>query len=104
VVIGLERPTPRAALHDLRTVRGVRALLSEGGPRLNSAMLADGLIDELFLTLSAVATGDESEPTIVAGALPEPVRLALRWVLHADGELYLRYAVGAGAEDPAASG
>jgi riboflavin biosynthesis pyrimidine reductase len=103
-LVRLERPTPRAALQHLRKERGVRALLSEGGPQLNAAMLADGLIDELFLTLSAVLTGDESEPTIVAGALPEPTRLALRWLLHADGELYLRYAVGAGAEDPAAGG
>ena len=69
-------------------------LLCEGGPTLNRALLAAGLLDELFLTLSPVVTGDESQPAIVmGGALPAPARLALRSVATADGELYLRYSV-----------
>lgn len=93
-VVALERPTPGAALAHLRAQRGVRALLCEGGPTLNRALLTERLVDELFLTLSPLLTGDESEPTIVSGgALDEPTRLALRWLLHADGELFLRYAI-----------
>jgi riboflavin biosynthesis pyrimidine reductase len=69
-------------------------VLCEGGPRLNRALLADGLLDELFLTLSPLVTGDDSQPAIVAGGvLPAPARLALRSVATADGELYLRYSV-----------
>ena len=82
-----------AVLADLRA-RGVSSVLCEGGPTLNRALLAEGLVDELFLTLSPLVTGDDAQPAIVAGgALPAPVRLALRAVATADGELYLRYAV-----------
>jgi riboflavin biosynthesis pyrimidine reductase len=90
-VVPLSPLTLAAALADLRG-RGVRFLLCEGGPTLNRALLAAGLVDELFLTLSPVLVGDDSAPTIVGGeALPEPAGLALRWVCHAEGELYLRY-------------
>ena len=42
-------------------------LLCEGGPTLNRALLAAGLLDELFLTLSPLVTGDDSQPAIVSG-------------------------------------
>lgn len=80
-------------LADLRA-RGVESVLCEGGPSLNRALLAAGLLDELFLTLSPLITGDDTQPAIVmGGALPAPVPLALRSVATADGELYLRYSV-----------
>jgi riboflavin-specific deaminase-like protein len=83
--------TPAAALRDLRA-RGVRALLCEGGPTLNRALLADGVVDELFLTLAPLLVGNAEAPRIVEGEdLPEPLGLALEWVLHHDDELYLRY-------------
>ena len=51
-------------------------------------------MDELFLTLSPLLTGELSAPRIVEGErLPEPARLTLAWVLHHEQELYLRYAV-----------
>src|SRR3954467_6528664 len=50
-VVLLEPYSSAAALADLRA-RGVRALLSEGGPTLLRGLLADGVVDELFLTLS----------------------------------------------------
>ena len=46
----LEDPTPAAALAHLRAEHGVRVVLCEGGPRLLHSLLADGLVDELFLT------------------------------------------------------
>ena len=79
---------------DLR-VRGVRALLCEGGPTLNRLLLAAGLVDELFLTVAPLLTADDREPAIVTGApLDPPAALALRWVLRHGDELFLRYAVG----------
>lgn len=89
-VVRLPEPTLAAALADLRR-RGVSFLLCEGGPSLNGALLAAGLVDELFLTVSPVLTGDDAARTIVNGALPGPLDLELRWVCEADGELYLRY-------------
>ena len=77
-------------LADLRR-RGVERLLCEGGPTLNRALLAERLLDELFLTLAPVVAGDEASPAIIAAG--EPARLALRSVATADGELYLRYSV-----------
>ena len=84
--------TPAAALADLRA-RGVRALLSEGGPTLFHGFVAAGLVDELFLTVTPLLTGDEAETAIVRGArLADPARFTLRWMLRADDELFLRYA------------
>jgi riboflavin biosynthesis pyrimidine reductase len=92
-VVRLPDPTPAAALADLRA-RGVRALMCEGGPTLNGALLAAGVVDELFLTLSPLLAGNRDAPRIVEGdELPAPARLYLEWVLHHDDELYLRYRI-----------
>jgi riboflavin biosynthesis pyrimidine reductase len=92
-VVRMDEPALAAVLADLRA-RGVQSLLCEGGPTLNRALLAAGLLDELFLTLSPLVTGDETQPAIVmGGALPRPLPLALRSVATADGDLYLRYSV-----------
>jgi len=76
-------------LADLRR-RGVEQLLCEGGPTLNSALLAAGLLDELFLTLSPIVSGDDAPAIIGPG---EAAELSLRSVATADGDLYLRYSV-----------
>jgi riboflavin biosynthesis pyrimidine reductase len=91
-VVRLPECTPAAALADLRG-RGVRALLSEGGPTLFHGFVSAGLVDELFLTLTPLLTGDEAETSILRGSrLADPSRFALRWVLRAEDELFLRYA------------
>ena len=94
-VIRLDDPSPAAVLADLRA-RDVRALLCEGGPTLFRSLLADGLCDELFLTLFPLLSGD------VAAAgyhgrrpLPAPIEAELLWVRQAGSELLLRYAVAA---------
>ena len=89
----LDAVTPAATLAHLRAEHGVRVLLCEGGPSLLRALLADGLVDELFLTLTPEISGDDTQPRIVmGGAFPGgPRTLELRWVLRAGNELYLRY-------------
>jgi riboflavin biosynthesis pyrimidine reductase len=77
-------------LADLRE-RGYERLLCEGGPTLNRALLAEGLLDELFLTLVPVVAGDEGAPAIIAPG--DSARLSLRSVATDEGELYLRYSV-----------
>ena len=91
-VVRLDRATPAAALADLRR-RGVRALLSEGGPTLFHGLLEAGLVDELFLTVTPLLTGDEAETGILSGVrLPVPARFGLSGALRAGDELFLRYA------------
>jgi riboflavin biosynthesis pyrimidine reductase len=92
-VVRLPTCTPAAALADLRA-RGVRALLSEGGPTLFNGFVAAGLVDELFLTLSPLLTGDDAELSILSGPrLPDVARFSLRWALRSEDELFLRYAI-----------
>jgi riboflavin-specific deaminase-like protein len=95
-VVVLADPSPAVVLSDLRA-RGVLALLNEGGPTLHGALHAAGLVDELFVTLAPVLTGDEAEPTAIAGGrLPVPVGLTLLSVRQHGSELFLRYAVAGG--------
>jgi riboflavin-specific deaminase-like protein len=92
-VVRLADPTPATALADLRA-RGIRALLCEGGPTLHRSLQAAGLVDELFLTVWPVLTGDDAEPSIIAGGrLPEVTSLRLLSVRQVGSELFLRYAV-----------
>ena len=84
--------TMGAALRRLRAEHGVRSVLCEGGPLVNGALLADGALDELFVSLSPVLAGGEAT-TMVVGMLEELVRLELRWVLEGDGMLFLRYRI-----------
>ena len=78
-------------LADLRA-RGVRALLSEGGPTHARRAVAAGVVDELYLTIAPLITGDYDEPNIVEGGrLPDAVELELLSVDRAGSELFLRY-------------
>ena len=82
-------------MRDLRTRFGVRTLLCEGGPTLFGSLVAERLVDELFLTVTAKLVGGEDNPAIVSGPpLPEPAELRLRSVLEREGSLFLRYRLG----------
>jgi riboflavin-specific deaminase-like protein len=92
-IVRLDDPMPAAMLADLRR-RGIAALLSEGGPTLLSGLLEADVVDELFLTLAPVLTGDPLALRIVEGeGLSSARRARPVWVLRAQGELFLRYAV-----------
>jgi len=79
----------------LRTEHGVRSILCEGGPTLNSHLLAAGLVDELFLCLSAKLVGGGGALTIVDGRpLVEPAPLELMWACAGDGDVFFRWRVG----------
>ncbi|HUR84106.1 MAG TPA: dihydrofolate reductase family protein [Solirubrobacteraceae bacterium] len=82
------------ALKALRAAHGIRSILCEGGPALNSSLLAHGLLDELFLTTVPKIAGGAGALTIVGEApLAEPLDLRLVWLLESEGELFARYAL-----------
>ena len=78
-------------LVSLRREHAVKSLLCEGGPTLFGALLAEDLVDELFLTISPVLVGGK-ELGVTAGApLPSPLALTLVWAMEHEGNLLLRY-------------
>jgi riboflavin biosynthesis pyrimidine reductase len=92
----------RAALRELRERFSVRSLLCEGGPHLAGELLAGGLLDELFLSLTPKLLGGEQATgeslRILAGLeLQPPSELVLRGALEHDSSLFLRYDVRASA-------
>ena len=90
-VVRLPVPGLTEVLADLRA-RGVRALLSEGGPTMHGALWAAALVDELFLTVAPLITGDADEPNVVEGGrLPSAASLELLSVDRVGSELFLRY-------------
>ena len=77
----------------LRSLRdGVRSLLCEGGPSLFNAMLAEDLVDELFLTLAPALVGGDALGITGGRALGGLRMLRLIWAVERDGHLFLRYA------------
>lgn len=80
------------AIGELRA-DGMRAILCEGGPTLNGALLAAGLVDELHLTLAPQLLGGADPLTIVSGVLDEPVALEPTRILAHEGVLLLRFRV-----------
>jgi riboflavin-specific deaminase-like protein len=73
---------------------GIRSVLCEGGPTLNSHLLAAGLIDELFLTLHPKLSGGAAALTIVAGrTLVAPAELELVSLAEGDGDLFTRWRI-----------
>jgi riboflavin biosynthesis pyrimidine reductase len=89
------RPAPRWILATL-AARGIRSFLLEGGPHLNAAFLAAGLIDELYWTVGAHLLGTDALPMIAPIAdesrhAGEPYQGRLISILRHDDELFLRY-------------
>jgi riboflavin biosynthesis pyrimidine reductase len=77
---------------ELQSRYGVHRVLCEGGPTLIGSLTRDGLLDELFLTLSPrLSGGDGLRPLTNVGAKPRELSL----IAHAeqDGYLFTRYGV-----------
>jgi riboflavin-specific deaminase-like protein len=78
----------------LREQHGIRSVVCEGGPTLNSHLLAAGLVDELWLTLNPKLAGGAAALTIVAGReLVEPAELDPVSVAEGEGDLFTRWRV-----------
>ncbi|MEX1179184.1 MAG: dihydrofolate reductase family protein [Nitriliruptor sp.] len=71
--------------------RGLARVLCEGGPTLNGALAAAGLVDEVFLTLSPHLVAGTAGRIVTGPALDSPLALELTELHEHDGELLLRY-------------
>ena len=87
---------PRPGRHDVDLAGLVdelagRVVVSEGGPTLNGQLLAAGLVDEVFLTVSPRVLGGDSTRVAFGPTALDDEPWELRHVLHDDGYLFLRY-------------
>lgn len=95
IVLPVGRIRPRdivAVLSD----RGVRRILVEGGGTLNFSFLREGLVDEIFLTVTPVIVGGRAAPTPVDGRgflKDSLVRLKLVSSRRRGDEVFLKYCV-----------
>ena len=81
-------------LAKLRSDFGVKSLLCEGGPTLNSHLFAAGLVDELMLSMTATIVGGVLAPTIVSGReLAAPVPAELVTLHEGEGDLFSRWRI-----------
>ena len=92
------RSSPQAILKLLRDEFGVKMLLHEGGPGFFGEFVAEGCMDELFLTVAPQLIGRDEKgqrPGVLAGVgfLPDTAPwLTLASVKQSGSHLYLRYA------------
>lgn len=85
--------SPPEILRSLRHDYGLRSVLLEGGPHLNTPFFEGELVDELFLTIAPVLIGNGDPFPIIAGPIPRNQRLHLISALSGDEHLFLRYRV-----------
>ena len=78
---------------------GLRRVVVEGGPTLNAALIAEGLVDELFWTVAPKILGGAAMRTMVEGR-PLPLdripHLDLMSLHRYDSELFIRYRLVSG--------
>jgi riboflavin-specific deaminase-like protein len=80
------------AMRELRE-RGVETVLCEGGPVLNSTLLQEDLVDELFLVVASKIAGGAG-PSVVSGPELDPPReMQLESVLEGGGDVFVRYRI-----------
>lgn len=73
--------------------RGLRRILSEGGPRLLTSLLAASVADELCLTVSPLLAGPGAARIVTGAPLADPRRGRIVSLLEEDGALFYRFAI-----------
>lgn len=70
---------------------GFRSVLCEGGPTILGELVDRNLLDELFLTVHPVITGEADAPRIVEGPVGEMASFELVELSREGNELFTRY-------------
>ena len=97
LAVGADAPLDPAVAVDTLRRRGHELILSEGGPTTFGALVAAGLVDELFLTTSPLLAGrgpDSPRPALVEHAEFLPARMVegeLLTLRRAGSHLFARY-------------
>ncbi len=87
----LDPLTPRAAVADLHERLGAGLIVCEGGPSLLHDLVADGVVDDLVLTVAPLLVAGDA-PAILSGqTFDEPLRLRLAHSAQAGDYLVLHY-------------
>ena len=102
VTLGAETIIDPQLAVDALLARGHRTILCEAGPHTHGGLLAAGLVDELFLTISPLLAGDRGHMSRyglaeAADLMPPGVRGELLSVRRHEGHVFLRYSL---AGDP----
>jgi riboflavin biosynthesis pyrimidine reductase len=91
VVAGETGVEPGRALTEL-ALRGAGIVLCEGGPSLNAQLIAEGVVDEMCLTVAPVLVAGTSKRIAQGRQVADvPQDYDLAHVLEEDGVLFLRY-------------
>ena len=101
VTLGEETIIDPQLAFDALLTRGHRTILCEAGPHTHGALLASGLVDELFLTISPLLAGDRGHMSRyglaeAADLMPPRVRGKLLSVRRHGGHVFLRYDIEGG--------
>ncbi|MFI2609976.1 pyrimidine reductase family protein [Kitasatospora sp. NPDC018619] len=99
VVAGTGSVDLRAGLAALAE-RGWTRQLTEGGPRLLGQLAADGLLDELCLSLAPLVTGGDAPRILHDARMPDVQRMRLVSLIEQKGFLFTRYLRHPGSDDP----
>jgi riboflavin biosynthesis pyrimidine reductase len=73
--------------------RGFGHVLAEGGPSLNGALAAAGVLDELCLTVAPRLVAGDAKRVVTGRTLATAPELTLRSLCEEDGYLFLRYRI-----------
>jgi riboflavin biosynthesis pyrimidine reductase len=75
----------------VRSLGDARVILCEGGPTVNSHLIAGGVVDEINLTVAPMFTLGESKRVAFGPELDPTITLVLDRVFLGDRSLFLRY-------------
>ncbi len=81
-------------LDDLQANHGVRTVVCEGGPTLLKALLAEDLLDEMFVTIAPKIFGGKEAPTMTGRGgsfLPQTRHFRLKNFFVENNEVYCHY-------------